>query len=226
MNCIVRSRIAAAFVLGCASLSLQAAPIVTVGGTSVSGAGQKSSVGGLACPLISFDSGSAGSECAGVTYSPATGNNYVTGNIPGVSATPPGDATRYLTISPARGSTVTVTLGSAANYFGFYAGSLDTFNEIRFNYSSGSPGFVVYTGTQLAAFASIPADGNQTVGRYFNIFSESGRTFSSVVLTSSKAAFETDNHAFGVASVPAPGALALLGIGALGLFGAARRRVA
>jgi hypothetical protein len=225
MNCIVRSRIAAAFVLGCASLSLQAAPIVTVGGTSVSGAGQKSSVGGLACPLISFDSGSAGSECTGVTYSPATGNNYVTGNISGVSATPPGDATRYLTISPARGSTVTVTLNPGANYFGFYAGSLDPFNKVQFNYS-GSSDFVVYTGTELAAFASIPADGNQGIGRYFNIFSESGRTFSSVVLTSSKAAFETDNHAFGVASVPAPGALALLGIGALGLFGAARRRVA
>ena len=225
MNRIVRSRIAAAFVLGCASLSLQAAPTVTVGGDPLAGAGLKSSVGGLACPLISFDTAPAGSECAGVTYSPETGNNYVTGNIPGVSASPPGDTTPYLTISPARGSTVTVMLNPGANYFGFYAGSLDPFNVIRFNYS-GSEDFAEYTGTQLAVFADIPADGNQEVGRYFNVFSESGRTFSSVVLSSSKAAFETDNHAIGVASVPAPCALALLGIGALGLFGAARRRAA
>jgi hypothetical protein len=225
MNRIVRSRIAAAFVLGCASLSLQAAPTVTVGGTSVPGAGEKSSVGGLACPLISFDTAPAGSECEGVTYTPETGTNYVTGNIDGVSASPPGDTTPYLTISPARGSSVTVALNPGANYFGFYAGSLDPFNKIQFNYA-GSSDFVVYTGTQLANFAGIPADGNQGVGRYFNIFSESGRTFSSVVLTSTEAAFETDNHAFGVASVPAPSALALLGIGALGLFGAARRRAA
>ncbi|MCX7203865.1 MAG: PEP-CTERM sorting domain-containing protein [Burkholderiales bacterium] len=224
MNTVLRSRLAAAFVLGCASLSLQAAPTVTVGGAALSGAGLKSSVPGIFCPLISFDSGSAGSECTGVTYSPATGNNYVTGLLPGVSAPPPDDTTQYLTISPARGSTVTVTLNPGANYFGFYAGSLDPFNSIRFNYSDLD--YVVYTGTQLAAFAGIPADGNQAVGRYFNIYSESGRTFSSVVLSSSDVAFETDNHAFGVASVPAPGALALLGIGALGLFGAARRRVA
>ena len=225
MNTVLRSRLAAAFVLGCASLSLQAAPTVTVGGTSVAGAGQISAVSGLACPLITFNTLPAGSDCLGATYSPDTGNNYVTGNISGVSATPPGDTTPYLTISPARGASVTVTLGSGANYFGFYAGSLDPFNAVRFNYS-GSSDFVVYTGTQLATFAGISADGNQGIGRYFNIFSESGRTFSSVVLTSTAAAFETDNHAFGVASVPAPGALALLGIGALGLFGAARRRVA
>jgi hypothetical protein len=225
MNCIVRSRIATAFVLGCASLSLQAAPTVTVGGATLSDAGLKSSVPGIFCQLISFDTAPAGSECAGVTYSPETGNNYVTGDIPGVSASPPGDTTPYLTISPARGSSVTVALNPGANYFGFYAGSLDPYNEIRFNYA-GSSDFVVYTGTQLAEFAGISADGNQTIGRYYNIFSESGRTFGSVVLTSSQAAFETDNHAFGVASVPVPSALALLGIGALGLFGAARRRAA
>jgi hypothetical protein len=149
----------------------------------------------------------------------------VTGNIDGVSASPPGDTTPYLTISPARGSSVTVALNPGANYFGFYAGSLDSYNEIRFNYA-GSADFVVYTGTQLAGFAGILADGNQAVGRYFNVTSEAGRMFSSVVLTSTEAAFETDNHAFGVASVPAPSALALLGIGALGLFGAARRRAA
>jgi hypothetical protein len=105
-------------------------------------------------------------------------------------------------------------VATAANYIGFYAGSLDDFNLIQF--FNGSTLVSSYTGTALAALAGVPANGDQSIGRYFNVF-ESGNSFTTVLLTSGANAFELDNFAIGVAGpsneVPVPGTLALFGLG-------------
>jgi hypothetical protein len=200
-----------------AAASAHAAPIVQVGGTAAVGGGETSSVAGVS--VIDFNVGS--SLPAGVTLTlSGIGANLVTGSS-GIAASPPGDTTRYLAISPVSGTPVTITIAGGANYIGFYAGSLDSFNSITF---SGSSPSVTYTGTELAGFANLPATGNQAVGRYFNVY-ETGNAFTTVTLSSSDVAFELDNFAIGRAAppvVPLPGTLAMLGLGAVAL-GAMRR---
>jgi hypothetical protein len=124
---------------------------------------------------------------------------------------------------------VTITLPSSANYFGFYAASLDPYNYIEFFDNLSSVG--KYSGTQLASLAGLNATGDQSAGLYFNVFlSKDLMSFNKVVLTSTAYAFETDNHSFGIATapestVPVPGVLALLSIGLVGI-GATRRKQA
>jgi hypothetical protein len=193
--------------LGLAGTAI-ALPVVTVGGTTVSGQGQTSSQSGVT--ILDFNTDVLPS---GVTLT-AAASNLVTGSLPGVYAAPPGDTSRYLTVSPASGTHVSITLATAANYIGFYAGSLDDFNLIQF--FNGSTLVSSYTGTALAALAGVPANGDQSIGRYFNVF-ESGNSFTTVLLTSGANAFELDNFAIGVAGpsneVPVPGTLALFGLG-------------
>lgn len=193
--------------LGLAGTAI-ALPVVTVGGTTVSGQGQTSSQSGVT--ILDFNTDVLPS---GVTLT-AAASNLVTGSLPGVYAAPPGDTSRYLTVSPASGTPVSITLATAANYIGFYAGSLDDFNLIQF--FNGSTLVSSYTGTALAALAGVPANGDQSIGRYFNVF-ESGNSFTTVLLTSGANAFELDNFAIGVAGpsneVPVPGTLALFGLG-------------
>ncbi|XVJ68586.1 MAG: PEP-CTERM sorting domain-containing protein [Rhizobacter sp.] len=204
----VRNAIASALLgLGLVGAAV-AVPVVTVGGTVVPGQGQTSSQAGVT--VLDFNTDVLPS---GVTFS-ASASNLVTGSLANVYAAPPGDTSRYLTVSPTSGSPVTITLSTAANYIGFYAGSLDDYNLIQF--FSGGNLVSSYTGTQLANFAGVPAVGDQSIGRYFNVF-ESGNTFTTVVLTSSQNAFELDNFAIGVAStsteIPLPGTLSLFGLG-------------
>ena len=185
-----------------------AVPVVTVGGTAVAGQGQTSSQAGVT--VLDFNTDVLPS---GVTLS-AAASNLVTGSLSGVYAAPPGDTSRYLTVSPASGSPVSITLATAANYIGFYAGSLDDFNLIQF--FNGATLVSSYTGVQLAGFAGVPATGDQSIGRYFNVF-ESGNSFTTVLLTSGSNAFELDNFAIGVAppptDIPLPGTLSLFGLG-------------
>jgi len=237
----VLKQIAAAAALGLVSASASAVVVSTLpAGTSRTNEGLVSSVTGLACPLISFNQ--AGSlttpqnpndQCSGVTYTPSSGIAYVSGSVSGQHRAPPNDTSVYLTVSPTQqgksGETpVIISLPENANYFGFYAGSLDSYNKIEF--LLGDTVVRALTGTELARLAGFPnATGQNEVGGYFNVFlSKDLEFFNRVRLTSTAYAFETDNHAFGVANadnfVPAPGALALLGIGALGMFGAGRRR--
>lgn len=200
----------AASIAAAISSTAVAVPVVTTGGTVVSGEGQTASVAGVS--IINFNVGST--LPTGVSYDAAAGN-LVTGSLSGVYAAPPGDSSRYLAVGPTTGSPVTITLSSAANYIGFFAASLDEYNTITFIGSSTTS----YTGTQLAALAGIPAGGNQASGAYFNIF-ESGNDFTKVILASSQQALELDNFAVGRAAppapVPLPGTLALMGA-ALGL---------
>lgn len=122
-----------------------------------------------------------------------------------------------------------MTLTEQANYFGFYAGSLDTYNEVSF-YLGGSL-VDSFTGTQInaVAFPGTGATGNQNLAAYINYYTTDAVQFDRVVFSSSQNAFETDNHSFAMATppgqVPLPGTVALLGAGMLGL-GALRRRPA
>lgn len=205
---ILRHAIASALLgLGFTAAAV-AVPVVTIGGTAVAGQGQVTSQSGVT--TLDFNTNTLPS---GVTLT-AAASNLVTGNLSGVYAAPPGDSSRYLTVSPTSGSPVSIALATAANYIGFYAGSLDDFNLIQF--FNGSTLVSSYTGSTLAALAGVPANGDQSIGRYFNVF-ETGNSFTSVLLTSAQNAFELDNFAIGVAAptteVPLPGTLSLFGLG-------------
>lgn len=160
---------------------------------------------------VTFDSGT----CAG--YASCSNVSIVQGNLSGVYAAPYLDATKYSTVSG--GQTSTFNVGAAADYFGLYWGSIDTFNTISF-----------YLGNSLVqSFSGAPAasllqDGGQTSwnsNRYIN-FNFVNATFDKVLLISGSNAFETDNHAFRKASVSEPMTLVLMGLGLFGLLAARR----
>jgi hypothetical protein len=81
------------------------------------------------------------------------------------------------------------------------------------------------TGAAIAAALTAAPNGGQfsTSSNVFVDFFSVGATINSITFYSTQRALEVDNFAFG--SVPSPGALALLGLGLLGL-GAFRRRKA
>ena len=169
----------------------------------------ESSVAGVT--NVTFNDGT----CAG--YASCSNETIVLGNSSGVYATPYLDATKYSTV--AGGQTSTFNLGFAADYFGLYWGSIDSYNTISF-----------YLGASLvqsfngAPVAGLLQNGGQTdwlSNRYIN-FNFVNATFDKVLLISGSNAFETDNHAFRKASVSEPMTLVLMGLGLLGLVAARR----
>jgi hypothetical protein len=169
---------------------------------------------------VDFNSLASLTGCSGATYS--TGNegiaaHIVTGSIADLYAQPAGDSTPFLTVGPFPGMQVTISLVDGANYFGFYAGSIDDYNSIILTPAAGTP--TVLTGSEIAAAVNGSANGSQN--GYFNIFTDS--LFNSITIESSANAFETDNHSFGIASVPEPPSIALIGLGSLALLLFGRR---
>jgi hypothetical protein len=192
----------------------QAGPWVSVGGTSIPNEGQTTSaITPVSMSVLDFNVTSITPSNLTVTGSPS---NFVTGSLANEYAAPPNDLSQYISVSPAAGSPFTVTVSDFANYLGFYAGSIDGYNSITLTGISGS---VSYTGSDLAAMAGIAANGDQSIGYYYNVYLPMG--FSSVTFTSSANAFEIDNVAIG--NVPVPGTVALLGLGLLGAAAARRR---
>ena len=208
-----------------------AVPTVTIGGTPVAGEGEKTSQSGI---IVTLDFNGAGAYVppVGTHFAPAGANSLQTGSSPAQYAAPPGDTSRYLCMGPFCGSPTTIGVDGVnileANYIGFYAGSLDTFNTITFL----DHGIQVaqYTGAFLASLANIPANGDQTKGFYYNVFPDASTKFTDVILASSDNAFEIDNFAIGKADPPAkiplPGTLALLGLGFLGVGSLKKRQKA
>ncbi|MBH8552771.1 PEP-CTERM sorting domain-containing protein [Nostocaceae cyanobacterium CENA357] len=190
---------------------------LTKGGSApVAGQGSQSTI--LGSQVIDFNSGTAVDPNGFATYS-AT-NGIVQGSQANAYATPFGDTSKYLTISPVgsnvAGSTgsVTINFAKAIDYFGLYWGSVDTYNFVD-----------VYSGgTLLKTFSGADVPGAQATGSwtsnadnvFVNLLASKGETFDKVVLRSNGRAFESDNHTYRLASVPESGSmLGLLAFGAL-----------
>ena len=171
---------------------------------------------------ITFDDGTANDPNGFVTYSNIT-TNIVQGSVSGQYASPYGDNTKFLTIAPSGSNVagdsgfVNINFKEAVNYFGFYAGSLDSYNYID-----------IYKGNQLLktfSGADVPtaiADGSWTstqANMFINLVAGTGETFDRVVMRSNGIAFETDNHAYRLASQSVPEPNAMLGVLAIGACG-------
>ncbi|MDZ8064682.1 MAG: PEP-CTERM sorting domain-containing protein [Nostoc sp. DedQUE08] len=176
---------------------------------------------------VTFDDGTANDPNGFVTYSNIT-SNIVQGSVSSQYASPYGDNTKFLTIAPVGSNVagdsglVNIKFKEAVNYFGFYAGSLDDYNFVD-----------IYKGDQLLktfSGADVPtaiANGSWTSSQanmFINLVGDTGESFDRVVMRSNGVAFETDNHAYRLASVPEPSAmLGVLAIGACGMMSVFKR---
>ena len=206
-----------------ASFGAANAGTIQIGGGAASTAGKMSTKSGVC--TFTFDSASTCSGAQTVTGNFAA-SNIVTGNVSGVSAAPAGDTSAYLNVGPSRGTPITFTVsGLSANYFGFFGGSLDTYNLVQF-YLNGTL-VDSFTGTQInaVAFPGSQTTGNEALAQYIDYFTSPGVFYNSVVISSTSDAFELDNLAIGRSTpLPEPGSVALLGLGAIGLLAARRRK--
>ncbi|MEH2310042.1 MAG: PEP-CTERM sorting domain-containing protein [Nostoc sp.] len=197
---------------------------LTKGGSiPVPGEGQYTNIQGAT--TINFNSGTATDPF--VTYS-AT-NGIVQGSVDSQYATPFNDTSKYLTVAPqgaqANGQDIpgntgneTITFRKAVDYFGFYWGSIDTYNFVDV-YSGGNL-LKTFSGADVPG---APANGEQSGDAnnvYVNLLANTtiGETFDKVVLRTTNIAFESDNHSYRVANVPEP--TTTLGLLAFGLMSA------
>ncbi len=192
------------------AVAAQALPII-----SLSTAGDvNSSVQGVTS--INFNSGCGYASCSG-DYA------LVSGNQSGKYAQPLGVNSQYLTVpnpSPTTQSAI-FGLGSLANYFGLFWGSIDSYNSVSFYLNNAL--IASYSGTNIVGQF---ANGNQlsySSNRYVN-FDFGGDAFDTVKLTSTGFAFESDNHAFKkIISVSEPATFLLILFGLVGLALVRRR---
>lgn len=189
--------------------NVNATPIVTLSGVNQT----TSSVSGVT--VVDFNSGCGYASCSG-DY------KIVTGSSSGYYAQPYGTDTAYLSVpnpSPTSHS-ATFELGTTANYFGLFWGSIDSYNSISFFLKNTQVGS--FSGTDIVG---LNANGNQvgySSNRYVN-FEFAGAMFDTVKLTSSNFAFESDNHAYRqTASLPEPTPLALIALGLISLVSVRR----
>ena len=169
---------------------------------------------------VDFNTPASLTGCVNASYSAGTLAHIVSGSLGGQYAQPANDPTPYLTIGPSLGP-VTISLSVGANYFGFYAGSIDSYNSITFTGVDAST--LTLSGNQINAFLGGSQAANGSQSGYFNVFTNS--LFNAITLNSTSNAFETDNHSFGIASaVPEPESVVLFGLGALALVVGRRRR--
>ncbi len=199
----------------------------TIGGAGLAGQGQTSAFSGQA-GFTTIDFESTAIDSLPASYS---GNGrVVTGSVGGVYAAPqtPTDPnrSRYLTV-PNNSSSMQAVMVQApglSSYFGLWWGSIDNYNSIAFFNGEVQVGDT-FTGAFLRTLHD-PAltAGTRSQAAYFNFEFDDGDRFDRIVLTSTGFALESDNHVFGTAVVPVPGAAALMLSGLLGLLFAVRRQ--
>lgn len=188
---------------------------VTVGGTTVLGHGQTTSLPGAT--VVDFNSNL-------LNPSGYAGGAVKNGSLSSNWASPPNDTSNFYTVGPGpnQSSPGIVTLGSLSKYFGYFGGSPDTYNSIELYL--GTTRLATFSGTFLATAASVNPNGNWNTGAYWNIWAANANEYFNIVkFVSSTNAFETDNHA-SIAAIPEPGtyAMMLAGLGLMALV--ARRR--
>ncbi len=155
------------------------------------------------------------------------------GGVVGVAANPLNDVTNFAYGPGKTGATsATVTInysnvlaatGKAINYFGFYYGSIDNYNDMYFYNSSGTEIAKVLGSTILNALGGVPGSWTDPKSnQYVNLSFAPEEAFTSMKFVSTGVAVEMDNIVAGI-NVPEPASIALLGLGLLGL-GAVRRR--
>lgn len=182
------------------------------------------------------------STAAGVTIG-GTGSFEVRANsASGVAAAPSNDETCFA-YTPAQGgafgtvelnyasllSNASNLLGSTVgiNYFGFYWGSVDDYND--FSFFNGDTAIGTLTGEFLLGELG-GNTGNQTsdlTNVYVNVAFGPGASFDKVVINSTGVAGEVDNIVVGfdtAVPVAAPSTLAISGLALLGLAGLRRRK--
>lgn len=188
------------FIAGSAS----AVPIV-----SLSAAGQTTTLVANTT-TIDFNNGCGYASCSGDFI-------LATGSQSGLYAQPFGTNTQYLSVPNPSASTLNAdfSLGTTANYFGLFWGSIDSYNIISFYLNNTL--VASYSGSAIVGQF---ANGNQlgySSNRYIN-FDFGSDSFDSVKLTSHGFAFESDNHAFRkLISVNEPSAAILLLLGLISL---------
>jgi len=203
MKQLIRLALGAAVLM--AAAIAQAVPVVTLSATGLT----TTSVAGAT--VIDFNSGLCG-------YATCSGDYQIVLGTTSQHAQPAGTNTKYLAVpNPVSNGSAMFKLGTNADYFGLYWGSIDNYNSISF-YLAGSL-VASYTGTQIVGASY--ANGNRVSlnsNRYIN-FAFGTDLFDSVKLTSTQFAFESDNHAYrAVAKVPEPSALLLFLAGFMGLI--------
>lgn len=184
---------------------------VTVGGNTLAGEGQVSS---LAANTYNFNAGPAPFS----STSPA-GNLLFTGSADGQNATPFGDTSQYVSVgTSATPQSATLLVSSFANYIGLYWGSIDTYNNILITYTDSTSDSV----SSLSYGLLSPSNGDQGLNgsKYVNIFTD--RAIQSITFSSTSKAFEFDNVS--VAAVPEPSTWAMMILGFLGVGFVAYRR--
>jgi hypothetical protein len=168
--------------------------------------------------------GNAPAMLGGVTFS---GGAIIVNNAPGtaagISATPAGDTTNYMSILGGKSETLTFT-GGSKNTFGLYWGSIDAYNEIQF--FSGATSVADYFGNTLNAVPPVGSNGDQTSLTTNAYILFTGLSFDKVVLSSSTNSFEFDNvyAASRVGGVPEPSTWAMMVLGFAGIGFMAYRR--
>jgi hypothetical protein len=119
------------------------------------------------------------------------------------------------------------------NYLGLYYGSIDTYNNVAF-YSNGSlihgTGLLadgILTGTEVLAAMNGNSGDQYLPGSnvYVNMFFDMTDSFDAFEFITTGIAFEIDNVVTGIAPVPEPSTMMLLGLGMFGMAVYGKRRM-